>query len=86
MINTVKYRVNGQAVPKRLCRRPLDVSQFIGRRHELRREARDHFHSTSGSRVSPGIEDITHLELWAGATLLQRIDFKGMENVEDDEA
>ena len=76
MINIIKYRVNGQALPKRLCRRNLSVNQFVGARHDLRREARDHFHSTSGSRVSPGIDDITHLELWAGPTLLQRIDFK----------
>lgn len=74
-MNIIKYRVNGEVRSRRLCRRNLDVNQFLGERNSLRREARDHFHSVSGSRVGPGIEDILTLELWGGNTLLQRINF-----------
>lgn len=74
-MRVIKYRVNGEVRTRRLCRRNLTTQQFLENRHPLRREARDHFHSISGSRVSPATEDIITLELWDGHCLMSRFDF-----------
>lgn len=74
-MRVIKYRVNGEVRTRRLCRRNLTTQQFLENRHPLRREARDHFHSISGSRVSPATEDILTLELWDGHCLMFRVGF-----------
>lgn len=82
-MRVIKYRVNGEVRTRRLCRRNLTTQQFLENRHLLRREARDHFHSISGSRVSPATEDIATLELWDGHCLMFRFSFD-KETVHDE--
>lgn len=72
----IRYKVNGETLPRRLARRQnYSLQRFLEERHDLRREALDHYRSVNTSRVTPQLEDVIELRLYNGHELISSHSF-----------